>query len=203
MLLEDVFQPQNASAVLRTMDCTGIQDAHIVENTNCFEVNRDVALGANKWLTLQTYRDQRELMPEREAQARGLPVGSWKEPGEHYIERAMESLRNRGYRIVATSPHKKGKSPETIDLEAGPLVLLFGTELSGLSEKALKGADEYLHIPMVGFTESYNISVSAALSDVYLAKPLGAEPGGLVDPGGTAEQKSFCNGFDGASGNPD
>lgn len=149
VVLEDIYQPQNASAVLRTCDCTGVQDVHIVEQDNEYEINRDVALGSNQWLSLHYYNKETDN-----------------------ITLAVESLKKKGYRIVATSPNREGQSPETIDLEKGKVALLFGTELNGLSDMALGLADEYLQIPMVGFTESYNISVSAALVLYALRKRL-------------------------------
>ena len=151
VLLEDIYQSQNASAVLRTCDCTGIQDVHIVEERNEYEINPDVALGANQWLSLHYYRD-----------------------GEDNISRGVEALRDKGYRIVATSPHKEGTSPETFDLGKGKAAILFGTELNGLTSRALDLADEFIQIPMVGFTESFNISVSAALTLYGLRKRLEA-----------------------------
>ncbi|MEN8203652.1 MAG: RNA methyltransferase [Bacteroidota bacterium] len=149
VLLEDIYQSQNASAVLRTCDCTGIQDVHIVEERNEYEINRDVALGANQWLSLHYYNS-----------------------GEDNICTGVEALKKQGYRIVATSPHKEGTNPETFDLSKGKAALLFGTELNGLTQRALDLADEYIQIPMVGFTESYNISVSAALILYGLRKRL-------------------------------
>jgi tRNA (guanosine-2'-O-)-methyltransferase len=149
VLLEDIYQSQNASAVLRTCDCTGIQDLHIVEQQNEYEINRDVALGANLWLSLHYYNE-----------------------GSDNIYSAVKTLRKQGYRIVATSPHKEGVTPESFNLEQGKAVLLFGTELNGLTERALELADEFIQIPMVGFTESYNISVSAALALYSLRKRL-------------------------------
>lgn len=149
VLLEDIYQSQNASAVLRTCDCTGIQNVHIVEQNNEYEINRDVALGANQWLSLHYYNT-----------------------GEDNIDLAVEALKKQGYRIVATSPHAKGTSPETFDLNKGKTALMFGTELNGLTQRALDLADEYIQIPMHGFTESYNISVSAALALYSLRKRL-------------------------------
>ena len=149
VLLEDIYQSQNASAVLRTCDCTGIQDVHIVEQQNEYEINRDVALGSNQWLSLHYYNEDTDN-----------------------ICSGIEVLRKQGYRIVATSPHKEGITPETFDLEKGKSALLFGTELNGLTERALELADEYIQIPMVGFTESYNISVSAAITLYSLRKRL-------------------------------
>lgn len=141
IVLEDIFQPHNASAVLRTCDCLGIQDVHIIENRNTFSPNPDVALGASKWLTLVHYREK----------------------NRDNTKIALQKLKEEGYRLVATSPHHRSSTPESFNLKAGKAALLFGTELTGLSETALSMADEYLHIPMVGFTESFNISVTAAI----------------------------------------
>ncbi len=149
VLLEDIYQSQNASAVLRTCDCTGIQDVHIVEERNEYEINRDVALGSDQWLSLHYYNKE-----------------------ENNILRAIETLKEQGYRIVATTPHKDGLSPEKFNLQKGKAALMFGTELNGLSKQALELADEYIQIPMAGFTESYNISVSAAITLYTLRKRL-------------------------------
>ena len=149
VLMEDIFQSQNASAVLRTCDCTGIQDVHIVEQRNEYEINRDVALGANQWLSLH-YHNQ----------------------GKDNIYSAVKALKEQGYRIVATTPDTDGTTPESFDLEEGKVALMFGTELNGLTERALGLADEYIQIPMVGFTESFNISVSAAITLYTLRKRL-------------------------------
>jgi len=140
VLIEDIYQSHNASAVLRTCDCNGIQDVHIVEENNEYEINRDVALGSEQWLSMHYYKE-----------------------GRDNIDRSIAALKKKGYRIVATSPHKEGTSPENFDLEIGPVALMFGTELNGLTNRALELADAYIQIPMVGFTESYNVSVSAAI----------------------------------------
>lgn len=140
VVLEDIFQPHNASAVLRTCDCFGIQDIHIIENRNKYTVNPDVALGASKWLNLNKYNET-----------------------EENTVACINHLKEQGYRIVATSPHKNDVDLEHFDLNKGKVALLFGSELPGLTDVALKHADEFLKIPMYGFTESFNISVSAAI----------------------------------------
>lgn len=139
IVLEDIFQPHNASAVLRTCDCFGIQDVHIIENRNRYEVNPDVALGSSKWLSLYKYNRQ-----------------------EHNTLRCFQELRSKGYRIIAATPHEHDLTPDTLDISR-KFALVFGTELEGLTEEALAAADGYVRIPMVGFTESLNISVSAAI----------------------------------------
>ncbi len=139
IVLEDIYQSQNASAVLRTCDLTGIQDVHIIENVNPYDINPDVTLGSNKWINLFRYNKQQDNTLE-----------------------TFDILRSRGYKIVATSPHKSQHTLETLPLDK-PIALVLGNELTGLSDTALNQADAFVRIPMHGFTESFNISVSAAL----------------------------------------
>lgn len=139
VVLEDIYQPHNASAVLRTCDLTGVQDVHIIENNYTYEVNPEVALGSSKWLNLIKYNSF-----------------------EDNLKQAYTQLRKNGYRIIATSLQNDAKSLEDISIE-GKMAFVFGTELKGLSDHAIQNADEFVRIPMFGFTESYNISVSAAL----------------------------------------
>ncbi len=139
VVLEDIYQPHNASAVLRTCDCFGVQDVHIIENRNIYEVNPDVALGSSKWLTLEKYNTAKNNTVD-----------------------TINKLKSKGYKIVATTPHKNDTPLSQLDLSK-KTALLFGTELKGLSDIALENADAFVKIPMVGFTESFNISVSAAI----------------------------------------
>jgi tRNA (guanosine-2'-O-)-methyltransferase len=138
--LEDIYQSHNASAVLRTCDCLGIQDVHIIENKNRYNLNPDVELGSAQWLSLHKYSGENN------------PALT-----------AITHLKSQGYRIVATSPHTNDVSLDDFDLSEGPVAILFGTEMRGLTNETLAAADEYLRIPMSGFTESFNISVSAAI----------------------------------------
>lgn len=149
VVLEDLYQPHNASAVLRSCECFGIQDVHIIENQNEYRINPDVALGSHKWLTLNRYNTE-----------------------AHNTAASLDSLRKNGYRIVAATPHKNDGNLEDFDLAKGKAALVFGSELNGLSDTAMNMADEYLKIPMVGFTESLNISVSAAICIHFLSLKL-------------------------------
>ena len=76
---------------------------------------------------------------------------------------AIADLKGRGYRIVATTPHREDKTPETFDVAASPFVLVFGTEHAGISDEIVAAADEFLRIPMCGMVESLNVSASAAI----------------------------------------
>lgn len=148
VVLEDIFQPHNASAVLRSCDCFGIQDVHIIENANTYEVNKDVALGSSKWLNLIKYNET-----------------------EYNTLNAFDKLKKDGYRIVATMPHTNDQVLDELPLD-GKIALVFGTELNGLTPQAIEAADEYVKIPMYGFTESFNISVCAALCLFNLSERL-------------------------------
>lgn len=140
MVLEDFYQQHNCSAVLRSCDCFGIQNVHIVENMNSFEDNSEISMGASEWLTLHRHRGKKNNTRE-----------------------TIDLLRAQGYRIIATTPHEQDKYIDDIDLYAGKMAFFMGTELTGLSDDVLTEADEYVKVPMYGFTESYNVSVCAAL----------------------------------------
>lgn len=136
VVLEDIYQSHNASAVLRSCDCFGVQDVHVVEAHNPFNPAGDVAVGSSKWVDYYKH-------------------GS--------IQDAYRHLRGHGYRIVATLPHENDQMIGDLDISQ-PVALVFGTELTGLTQEAIDGADAYVKVPMYGFTESFNISVCAALS---------------------------------------
>ena len=139
VVLEDIYQPHNASAVIRSCDCFGIQDVHIIENQNKYRINPQVALGSTNWVDIHQYAEKKNNSPK-----------------------CLDALRAQGFTIVATSPHSDAYSPEDLPLEK-PLAILLGTEKDGLQEETMSAADLHLKVPMYGFTESFNISVSAAL----------------------------------------
>lgn len=148
VVLEDIYQSQNASAVLRSSDLFGIHDIHIIENKNDYNINPDVSLGSSNWLNLHKYNEEKNNTLS-----------------------CINSLKEKGYKVVATSPHKNDFSITTLPLDQ-PVALMFGTEQEGLSDIALNNADMFVRIPMYGFTESFNISVSAALTMYELTKRL-------------------------------
>jgi tRNA (guanosine-2'-O-)-methyltransferase len=148
IVLEDIYQPHNTSAVLRSCDCFGIQDVHIIENKNEYAVNPDVALGSSNWLTLHNYNE-----------------------AENNTLKCIDNLRTKGYSIIASTPHLNNFYLEELDITKKSAIL-FGTEKDGLSEIALQQADKFVKIPMYGFTESFNISVSAALTLCSLSEKL-------------------------------
>lgn len=141
VVLEDIYQPHNASAVVRTSELLGVQDLHIIENRNKYTVNPDVTLGSSKWTDMHRYR-------EKEVENSAV---------------CAKVLKDRGYLLVATTPATGAYTPENIPLDK-PLAFCFGTELTGISDTMREAADLQLRIPMFGFTESYNISVAAAIT---------------------------------------
>tara|TARA_B100000678_G_scaffold195795_1_gene164201 strand:+ start:41758 stop:42417 length:660 start_codon:yes stop_codon:yes gene_type:complete len=132
---EDVYQLHNTSAVIRSCDVFGVQNVHIIEERNLRKIDREIAMGAQKWVNVNRY---------------------------HTVSDSIRALREKGYQIVATTPHNNACMLDDFDISR-PAAIFFGTEKEGLSEELLKEADSYLKIPMAGFTESLNISVSAAI----------------------------------------
>lgn len=152
VVLENIYQPLNASAVLRSADCFGIQDVHVIENHNNFTPDREVAMGSSRWLNIKRYNKE-----------------------ENNTIQCIEKLKKEGYRIVATTPHTKYGNLQDFDLTKGKTALVFGTEMEGITDIALQEADEYLKIPMYGFTESFNLSVAVAVCLQHLSHQLRKE----------------------------
>ena len=141
IVLENIYQSQNASAALRTCECMGIQDVHIVENTAKYQLNVRVLKGADKWMNLERYRTK----------------------GVNNTENCFNALRSNGYKILVADPSEDGIAIEDVDPTISKIAVLFGNELNGASAYAVEHADQRVKIPMYGFTESLNISVSAAI----------------------------------------
>ena len=139
VVLEDVYQSHNFSAVLRSADIFGIQNIHFIENRNKYKISEDVSMGSTQWLTLNRYQKF-----------------------ENNTRECITQLKNKGYRIVATSLNERSVTLDQLKVDK-PIALIFGTELTGISEDVQDMADEFVYLPMFGFTESFNISVCAAL----------------------------------------
>ena len=133
--VEDVFQMHNTSAVMRSCEVFGIQELNIIEQRFGKRIDKEIAMGAQKWVDINTFDS---------------------------ITSCLDNLQSREYQIIATTPHEDDCLLEDFDISK-PCALFFGTERDGLSEEIIKRADGFLKIPMVGFTESLNISVSAAI----------------------------------------
>ena len=139
VVMENVFQSRNASAVMRSCDGFGLQDVHLIEDVNPWVPNRGVSKGTNAWLTLHRYRSAAD------------PTAA-----------CLDRLRRSGYQIAVTSPHVDGYDVTDLPIDQ-PVAVVMGTEWEGVSERMLEEADLHVAIPMHGFAESLNISVAAAV----------------------------------------
>ncbi|MFP9115175.1 TrmH family RNA methyltransferase [Flavobacterium sp. RHBU_3] len=133
--IEDIFQLHNTSAVLRTCEVFGVQELNVIEEKYGKKIDKEIALGAQKWVDVNRFDN---------------------------TTACLNSLRNKGYRIIATSPHAEAADLDDFDITQ-PAALFFGTERLGLTQEVLDQADGFIKIPMLGFTESLNISSSAAI----------------------------------------
>ena len=133
--MEDVYQLHNTSAVMRSCEVFGIQELNVIEQKFGKRIDTEIARGAQKWVDVFRYNS---------------------------VQSCMDEMRAKGYQIIATTPHDESCFLHEFDITK-PAALFFGTERDGLSQEVLDQADGFLKIPMVGYTESLNISVSAAI----------------------------------------
>ena len=136
ILTENMFHPQNASAIMRHCEAFGIQQIHTVEDRCKFDPSVNIVRGTQKWVDVEHHDTTAE---------------------------ALAALKAEGYRIVATTPHRCSATPETFDVTKGKFALVFGTEHAGISDEVIAAADDFLMIPMCGMVESLNVSASAAI----------------------------------------
>lgn len=139
VVMENIRKDHNASAVIRTCDCFGIQNLHTIEKDVEYVVQREISKGASNWIDLHSHSE-----------------------GENPGLDCVQKLKNQGYQIVSTTPHTD-KTIQDIPIDK-PIALVFGTEIHGISQDVLDISDHLVRIPMYGFTESFNVSVSAALT---------------------------------------
>jgi len=140
IVIENLYQSHNISAILRTAECLGVQNVHIIENSFQYEISPQVSLGAHKWLSVHQYNEQ-----------------------ENNTIQCLEAVKKQGYKIVATLPHANDCLLDEISIDE-KAAFVFGTELDGLTSDAIAMADGFVKIPMYGFTESYNVYTSFPLT---------------------------------------
>jgi tRNA (guanosine-2'-O-)-methyltransferase len=133
--MEDVYQLHNTSAVMRSCEVFGIQELNVVEQKFGKRIDTEIAMGAQKWVDINRFDS---------------------------MQNCIDNVRTKGYQIIATTPHNDSCMLHEFDITK-PSAIFFGTEKQGLSQEVIEQADSFLKIPMVGFTESLNISVSAAI----------------------------------------
>ena len=149
IVLENIFQGRNISASIRSADCFGIQDVHVIENDNIFNDDSEVSMGADKWVSTTRYNKEK-----------------------HNTAKAIKKLKSDGYQVIAATPHNTNCDLYDIEIGEQKIALIFGAEVNGCSEETLKLADKRMKIPMYGFTESFNISVSVSLCLQHLTYKL-------------------------------
>ncbi len=141
VVLENIYQSQNSSAVIRTCECMGLQDVHVIEDKSKYAVNRRVLKGAHKWTNIVHHQPKE---------------------GDATLH-CFTKLKSEGYKILVADPSEQGISIHDVPIDESKLALVFGNELHGVSETAQLHADQKIKIPMFGFTESLNISASVAI----------------------------------------
>lgn len=146
VVLENTIDTQNINAVMRSAECFGIQDVYIINNGIKYKPAKKVLQGADRWLTVNSYKE-----------------------AENNTLNCIKSLKSKGYKIVATTPHTNDKSVSELDITT-PIAVFFGQEREGISNVVQENADEFVIIPMQGFTESFNISAAAAIMLYELSK---------------------------------
>lgn len=137
--LENIFYGQNASAIIRSSEAFGIQNIHVIEDECHFRPNVGIVKGADKWLDIHRHNEDNATL------------------------NLIKQLKSEGYRIVATSPHINGYSAENYDVTKGKIALFLGTENVGVSQILIDNADDFIQINMLGFVESFNVSVCGAI----------------------------------------
>lgn len=149
VVLEDVYQPHNQSAVLRTAEALGLQDVHLIESTNRWRIDPQISMGSDRWLSVHRHR------------------------GETGTTACLERLHGDGFRILVASPDATATPLNEVAFDQ-PTALVIGHETDGVSPAALELADECVVVPMRGFVESFNLSVAAAVALVHLRSQLEA-----------------------------
>ncbi|HET7500102.1 MAG TPA: RNA methyltransferase [Kofleriaceae bacterium] len=134
-VVEDTYDPHNAAATIRTTEALGLAELHVIEPEERFSAAGGVTCGAHKWIELHR----------------------WATP-----EAAIAALHARGFRVFAALPGA-AQTVDDIDV-SGPIAVAFGNEHAGLTAGAIAACDGGVAVPMFGFTESFNLSVTVALA---------------------------------------
>ena len=154
-IVEDTYDPHNAAATIRTTEALGLQELHVIEPKGRFSTATGITRGAHRWIDLVRSPDART---------------------------AIGKLQARGFGVYATLPDA-AHSIEDLD-PARPIAIAFGNEHAGLSADAIAACDGSVRVPMFGFTESFNLSVTVALamSQVAARRRTALGGGGDLEP---------------------
>jgi tRNA (guanosine-2'-O-)-methyltransferase len=132
VVLEAVHRRHNTSAILRSCECFGVHEVHLI--THGFRPSKGAARGSERWLDIRHWES---------------------------TERAVSALHERGFKIFVADLVDDAHSPDTVPVDV-PVAVLMGAELTGVSDQARALADGAICVPMRGLTESLNVSVAAA-----------------------------------------
>ncbi len=139
MVLEDLFDPHNISAVIRTAEVFGLEDVHVIEEVNPYKINKSILKGSIKWMDIYLYKKRKAC---------------------------LEHLRNKGYRIAVASTNTENS---VLDLDLSkPTAFYLGSEFTGNHPDTLAAADAEFKLPQYGITESMNVSVAGGVLMCYL-----------------------------------
>jgi len=138
IVLENVHDPHNVSAVLRSCDAVGVLDVHLIYHSGQSfpELGEKSSASARKWVLTHKHSS---------------------------IDECYEYLRKQGKKILTTGMSNEARSLYAIDFTE-PIAIVFGNEHTGVSEEAILKADGNMLIPQVGMIQSLNISVACAVT---------------------------------------
>ncbi len=153
VVLETVYRRHNVSAILRSAEGFGVHEVHLV--TNGFQPSKGAARGAERWLDVRVQADTAST---------------------------VRALKERGFQVWAADLHPSAVAATTVPVD-GPVAILMGAELTGVSDQARALVDGFITIPMQGMTESLNVSVAAAciLSHITTRRRAVVGTGDLTD----------------------
>lgn len=136
LVLEEIHDPHNVSAILRTCDAVGVQNVSLIYNVNKFpRISRISSASAKKWVDIKRFDS---------------------------VEECFDFFRKQNYKIFATALNANSESIYQTDFTE-KVVIVLGNEHTGVSEHAMKYADSCIYIPMNGMVQSLNVSVAAAV----------------------------------------
>jgi len=142
LVLENIYQSLNASAIVRTADALGVHYLHVLEDEHPWQINRKISKGAMDWMNIQREKNARDL---------------------------MLSLKSKGFDLVVTDFSPSAVAIEDYEPKR-PVALVMGTELTGISDVARELADVQVIIPMSGFSQSLNVSVATGIAVAQLSR---------------------------------
>jgi tRNA (guanosine-2'-O-)-methyltransferase len=132
---ENLYKPRNFSAMVRNCDAVGINEMHVFQNEQSIRTHWNTSQGAEKWMHIRTHNSSEE---------------------------ACSHLKSNGFQLVAAHLSHEAVDYRSIDYTKATALVL-GTELFGVSDTTLSFVDRQIRIPMMGVTQSLNVSVACAV----------------------------------------